>query len=357
MTRASNDDEMMSQDMPREMVEAAAWRVRLTEAGLESSEEFEAWLSASALNANAWQRVKASWDFFSEHAIAPEVMRARREALDRAHAVHANRTRIASLPPQSSWQRMTRRAAFGAAAAVVALGIGLWSWNLPTTYSTALGERRILKLDDGSTVTLDSNSVLTVSLRRDARNLELRAGQARFDVAHDVARPFSVHAGSQTVVATGTSFNVDLLDKTVLVTLLQGHVSVFDGGKPRLAGADVPPRLVAMLDPGERVTSVKAASGGVPVASVVRGVSLSQATAWQSGKLIFSDEPLSLVAARVSRYSALKIAVDESAGSLKLSGVFDAGDASAFIDAVQQVLPVAAKADGKGIVHLARRAQ
>ena len=57
---------------------------------------------------------------------------------------------------------------------------------------------------------------------------ELLSGQARFDVAHDAARPFSVHAGGQTVVATGTAFNVDLLGPQVLVTLI--NVLLFSVG-------------------------------------------------------------------------------------------------------------------------------
>src|SRR6202008_2663400 len=64
-----------------------------------------------------------------------------------------------------------------------------------------------------------------------ARTLELDHGRARFDVAHDVTRPFTVTAGSETVVAVGTSFNVERLGATVLVTLIQGHV-VIKGAAP-----------------------------------------------------------------------------------------------------------------------------
>jgi len=248
--------------------------------------------------------------------------------------------------------------ATAAAAAIIAVSIGTWTWSaaLPTTYATALGERRVLRLDDGSTVTLDSNSVLTVSLQRDARRLELKRGQARFDVAHDPARPFSVHVRDQTVVATGTSFDVDFLDKTVFVTLIQGHVSVFDDRRGLLRESVEPPPAVARLNPGEQLSSVPAvADGAPPSATIAQGVSLDQATAWQAGKLMFSDEPLSLVAARVNRYSARKLAVDDAAGSMKLSGVFDVGDAGTFADAVQRLLPIEASTGADGVIRLRRK--
>ena len=349
MTRAFDGGDAAN-DLSREVAEAAAWRVRLTEAGCETTEEFEAWIGASGLHGQAWRQVNDAWDIFSEHAIAPEIMNARRAALDRAREAQASRARVSSLRERMDWRWPV---AAGAAAEVIALAIGTWQWNRPASYTTALGERRVLKLEDGSTVTLDSDSVLKVSLRRDARNLELEKGQARFDVAHDVARPFSVHVRDRTVVATGTSFDVDLLDKTVFVTLIQGRVSVFEDRRGLLNQPQAAMRLLAKLDPGERLTSVTA-RGDVSAApaSISQGVSLEQTTAWQGGKLIFADEPLSLVAARVSRYSVRKLAVDGAAASLKLSGVFDAGDAASFVDAVQRVLPVAASTTADGVIHL-----
>ena len=343
MTRGIDETDV-ADDLSREVAEASAWRVRLNEADRDTSEDFEAWIAASARHAQAWRQVNDAWNLFAEHAIAPEIMDARRRALDHARKAQASRVRAW---PKRSWPLAA------AAAAILALAIGAWVGIRPDVYTTALGERRVLKLEDGSTVTLDSDSVLEVSLRRDARRLELRQGQARFDVAHDARRPFSVHVLDRTVVATGTSFDVDLLDKTVFVTLIQGHVSVFEDRGGVLETSHGPASLVARLDPGERLTSAAVpAEGAKPAVSVAQGVALDQAVAWQNGKLIFSDEPLALVAARVSRYSSRKIAVDGAAGSLKLSGVFDVGDASGFIDAVQRVLPVAASIGGDGLIHL-----
>src|SRR6185437_15005809 len=77
-----------------------------------------------------------------------------------------------------------------------------------------------------SQLTLDARSEVSVRYTSDARALTLVRGQAQFDVAHDVARPFSVTAEGHEVLATGTAFDVDLLGPKLLVTLLKGRVVV-----------------------------------------------------------------------------------------------------------------------------------
>src|SRR3546814_1264895 len=90
-----------------------------------------------------------------------------------------------------------------------------WSSDVCSSdlYRTVLGERRVVTLADGSTVSLDAASEVRVAYSERARELALVRGQARFDVAHDPRRPFAVQARDQRVVATGTAFNVDLLDR------------------------------------------------------------------------------------------------------------------------------------------------
>lgn len=67
----------------RPVVEAARWRVQLAELGLKRTAEFDAWVAASPENRAAWRRVQSYWEVLGEHSTAPEVMTARRKALDR----------------------------------------------------------------------------------------------------------------------------------------------------------------------------------------------------------------------------------------------------------------------------------
>src|SRR5690349_17398343 len=93
-----------------------------------------------------------------------------------------------------------------AAAAVVGVGVTLYWHSLendgytsPTaaqTFATAVGKRDSVRLSDGTRVLLAPESRLTVAMGygKKVRELEL-TGEAYFDVHHDAAHPFVVHAG------------------------------------------------------------------------------------------------------------------------------------------------------------------
>lgn len=319
----------------RLLAEASAWRVRLAEAGAESSLAFEAWLRADARHRAAWARVNAPWDLLGEHAAAPELMAVRRDALDRAHR---HKRAGAGLRPRLALAAMV----------LVAVAAGGWIWKAqqPEVFRTALGERRVIPLADGSRVSLDSGSELRLRFDDRARRLELRRGQARFDVARDVARPFTVQVRDQLVVATGTAFNVDLLGERVLVTLIEGRVEVLPGPSTGpAAAASAPAARSTALNAGEQLVLAPRR------APVVAPVDLDRATAWESGQLVFSDEPLATVAQRVGRYHGHPVEVDAGAAALRISGVFRAGDVDTFVEVVTRYLPVRAVArDDGGIV-------
>jgi transmembrane sensor len=332
------DDEAM-----RRLASAAVWRVRLTEEGLESSATFEAWLAEDPANEAAWRQVNAPWDLLGEQAANPEVVTARRQALARA----ADRSAPASEP------RHPRRAYVlsGLAAGLAAIVAGaLWLFAQPSEYRTTLGERRVVTLDDGSKVSLDSQTVLQVRYSAAARRLKLKQGQARFDVFHNARRPFSVDAGDRTVIATGTSFNIDLRQSAVVVTLIEGRVLV----TPREASVLLPMSRkqeapTVPLDAGQTLTTALDAVAPPRVESV----DLDTVTAWESGRLMFDDEPLGEVVERVGRYSSQPILVaDEHAAKLRISGVFNAGDVTTFVDAVSRYLPVRATSRPDGAIVL-----
>jgi transmembrane sensor len=346
MTTQKPTDEAMT----RQLEEASAFRVRLAEAGMDSSEALEAWLAADPAHRAAWARVNGPWELVGEHATAPELMAMRRDALSRTHR-----------QGRARWNGRPRRgrlmAAVASFAVIVACGIGVYMWNAQRgdVYRTVSGERRVVTLEDGSKISLDARSEVRVRYTGDARRLELLSGQARFDVAHDSQRPFSVRARDQLVIATGTAFNVDMVGSTVLVTLIEGRVEVLENigtPRPRVAAhleaddiaVDKPQRQV--LTAGEQL---RVAPDTVPV---VTTVDVDRAVAWESGHLVFSDEPLSSVVARINRYAALPVEVDPDIGKLRISGVFRTDDLGTFIDTVTRYLPVVATVRDDGGVTL-----
>lgn len=135
--------------------------------------------------------------------------------------------------------------------------------------ATMPGERRSVRLSDGSSVSLQPGTRVTVSLNDAGRRLRLERGGARFDVVHE-ARPFVVAAGSGTVTARGTLFEVALASgRRVSVRLLRGSVDV---AMPTLSSSEVrPARMIARLMPGDRVAFGNAATPGQLTAPQVSG--------------------------------------------------------------------------------------
>jgi transmembrane sensor len=351
---------------PERLEQAAAWRARLAESADQYIGEFSSWLAQDPRNREAWRCVQAPWDLLGQQATAPGVIRLRRASLVHAHdAMRGNLL----------WPRL-RRPALLAAAAACALAAGaflLRQHDRPVAYRTGFGERRVVTLADGSQLTLDSRSEVTVRYSADARALTLVRGQARFDVAHDVARPFSVTAGGHKVVATGTAFDVDLLGPKLLVTLLQGHVVVLPQsaaaipwvpdaapqgeGSATLAGAesralssdgDAMDRIY--LDPGEQLVMTPSA------APQISRVDIDRVTAWERGEIVFDNERLASVIRRMNRYGPRDIVIgDDRAASLRISGVFHEGDVDGFVSTIAAYLPVRAHERPDGDVVLTYR--
>jgi transmembrane sensor len=325
------------------LAEAAAWRVHLTEIDADTTAEFEAWL-ANPANTQAWAHVSHPWDYLSRQAHEPELVAARQAAL--GDAKRASRRYIAPI---------LRRRAVGAIAAVLIASVTIWGgaqWlQRPDDYRTAPGERRIISLVDGSKISLDANSDVTVRYTKNSRELHLLQGQARFDVAHDVERPFSVQAGNQKVIATGTAFNIDMAGPKVLVTLIEGHVVVLDENVRSAAIAINRPSSVE-LKAGQQLTAVDTAP------PAVAPVDIQRVTAWANGQVIFDNEALSSVVARVNRYTKTQIVIsDPKVGAMRISGVLNAGDVNSFVDIVTHYLPVRAATNDAGDIALVSEAK
>lgn len=349
----------MDKPTNKALVEAAAWCLHLSEAEVQTTPDFEAWLQADSTHGEAWARVEANWNIFKAHAAMPEVLALRQAALADAHNVARQRGApsegLRELTPQRTTQRTTKQLLFTlAAAASVLLAASVWYFLRPEIYRTRVGEQRVVALADGSKVQLDSASELSIDYSSRERNLTLSRGQARFDVAHDAARPFIVTAGAKKVVATGTAFNIDVLGTRVLVTLIEGDVLILPRNSTNLdqsIAAFAQSRLAGNSGAG----GVNLASGTVELvpgqelvssadgSSQVSGTNVARVTAWQKGQLLFDDETLSSVIERVNRYAAKPIVMtDDSIRELRISGVFDTHDIPGFITTITHYLPLSA---------------
>jgi transmembrane sensor len=344
----------------RRLVEATAWRTHLSEHDLESTPDFELWLTDTR-NREAWQSVQHSWNFIGEQATAPELLDLRRQALARVHAAGRERW-------QGGQGKRRFLAAIAASLLLAVTGGVVFYMTAPDVYRTQAGERRVVTLADGSQVQLDSQTELRVDYSKHSRDLKLVRGQARFDVARDVERPFSVVAADKKVVATGTAFNVDLLGKDLFVTLIEGKVVIL----PQAAPASRPPAVVSSSQHADAIANVTAAMPRLAAIELAAGQQLSvlengsatvaatsvdRATAWQSGQIVVENEPLGSVARRVGRYSERPIRLlDEQLAALKISGVFVTGDVDGFVQTITHFLPVQAEVR-QDAIYLRRRGE
>jgi transmembrane sensor len=328
---------------------AAEWCMRLADGDLTANErqEFDGWLQESPDNRQAFDQTVGVWQRFGEPSAAPEVIALRSEALEAL--------RLANRKRWTSDRRKSLRWIAGIAAVLLAiiLPLGLWYSSLPEIYQTGIGERRVAMLGDGSKVSLDAATKLEVKLERDRRELVLDAGRAKFDVAKDALRPFTVRAGDQIVVATGTSFSVELVGGKAHVVLYQGHVSVIDDTSRESWQNDRTKSVAAdqvELQPGKELIAPLA--GGAPQ---VVPADFEKSLSWENGQLTFIDEPLGTAIARVNRYSQKKVELaDASLAQLKVNGVYNAGDVAAFAVGINAVLPVRVTDTGDTFVIVRR---
>jgi transmembrane sensor len=224
------------------------------------------------------------------------------------------------------------------------------------THQTAVGETRVAKLADGSTVTLNTSTRLVVFYGPRLRDVYLSFGEANFDVAHEPARPFNVHAGKRVLQAVGTMFNVRVLSPdNVELTVTEGKVKVLYSPPPRMPGKS-PARL------REEVLQAEATVNALETALVEPGLQsvrrleegeVEARLAWQRGMLIFQGEPLGEVLEEVDRYTNTRfVLADEKLRDVRVGGYFRAGDVEGLLVALRENFLIDSRRDAQGRVVL-----
>lgn len=225
-----------------------------------------------------------------------------------------------------------RSKAGGAVALLLVVGLGAALHQagvvdrMRADHATTVGEIASIRLQDGSTVTLNTDTALTVRFQGGERRIELLRGEAFFDVAKDPTRPFTVTSGALSATARGTRFDVASAPADgVEVQVEEGRVEVAEGAR------------IAMLDAGD--AAVRGPSG--EIAKTTAAIDVGDATAWRDGKLVVSGRRLGEVLATIERYRRGRIVVlDQRAAKLRVSGTFDLRDTDQAIASIEASLPV-----------------
>lgn len=324
MSQAFEDDDAIAREAAR------LWAaVKNARDPAEAKRAAQGWRGQDVRHERAWRSVETAMMAF-DLAEAPGLDDLRAEA--RQAIAGAQRRRVARAVGIAG-------GALIAAGLTAAVFVGPLARPEAEVFETRSGERREARLADGSRLRLDGDTRIEARLTRKSRDVRLARGQARFDVASDPARPFTVAVNGRRVQAVGTSFNIDRLPGRSVITLLHGKV--------RIGSESDPQRWTATLVSGQQFV----AADGAP--DKIASVDPRAATAWSQGRLVFQDVALSDAVAQANRHGA-RLSVDPVAARLRITGVFRAGDRAALVEAVTASLPIRAEplADGGVMLRL-----
>jgi transmembrane sensor len=284
--------------------EAGAWLARLQSGDISSQDEtaFQSWVTADPAHAAAFEHATNVWNQLG--SIPRELY----------------------LPQKKPATMLSRRAVMaGAVTGLAALGSSFFFLRgaQARNYETVVGEQRRIPLADGSVLFLDTNTSLSVDLSGSRRLVDLKYGRVNFRVTPS-DRQFSVTAGDRMVIGNHSVFDVFNARDYFSVVLIDGDAQVSSS-----AGAPIE------LRQGDRLTATE------PNSLHRDRPDLSVLTAWQTGHLIFRNQPVSEIVDQVNRYSTVKIEVDDSnIASLHMSGGYVVGDTVGFAESLSQLLPI-----------------
>lgn len=344
--------------------EASAWVVQLH--GPERSPALEAafrdWLASDPEHGREFERVTRVW------VEAPEIPLGGTTRL-----VQWNRPRVA-------WR-------WAIAAAVLFIcgitGFGVYQVWSAEVYKTDVGEQRIVRLEDGTRVSLNSDTEVEVWFAKTQRHVVLERGEAYFEVTHDRHRPFIVKAGNHDVTAVGTAFMVRYDNGDTAVTLVEGKVTVshavvgeaaagkgetvvgtgpseesrvrVNASRTRLSGrsaalssaveSGAPPQVgsavgdrtvdtqglaqVVTLNPGERLVIATNAPATLDEPHI------DAVTAWRRGEVVLEHTRLDEAVTEMNRYEQRKLVISSpEIAHLEISGIYHVGDGAGFADTI-----------------------
>jgi transmembrane sensor len=185
-------------------------------------------------------------------------------------------------------------------------------------YETVLGGRRQVVLEDGSTIELNTSTVIRTAVSGVTRDVWLDRGEAFFSINHESA-PFVVHAGSRLITDLGTRFLVRREGESVRVAVTDGRVRVTEANT-------TDPSPTATIQKGDMLE----AEGDSTLVIQNTGATIARTLAWRSGMLEFDRTPLLRAAQEFNRYNQHKLSVTGKAAEIPIGGSFRVSNIQGF---------------------------
>lgn len=280
--------------------EAADWLLRLRDGDADPT-AFERWRASNPEHARAWARA--------------EILLGK----------------LGAVPPALALPTLDRPGHSGRRAAMARIGkLALLLGLLPTgwltqrqlahrglfaEYRTAAGERRELRLADGTQLTLNTATAVDVHFDQGSRQILLHTGEILVSTGHDapLGPPLQVVTRHGTATPLGTHFAVRQDSEETRVAVFAGRV--------RIAPAQAD-HAAYVLNSGQQATF------STNVATLPQAAD-DNTRAWAHGMLLADDMPLGKLAAELSRYRKGLIHCADDVAGWRISGAFPVGDSAA----------------------------
>ncbi len=265
------------------------------------------WLRASPDNARYLAEAQWLWEQMAEARIAPETTVDTEKALQKV--------KFQWQPAQPGVRAHSSRYWWPAVAAAFVLAVAaiyFFSTNAPVQPASIAAQNNLLTdtLTDGSVVTLNRHSDLVIASGFNRRERRMRLnGEGYFKVARDTGRPFVVDVQALEVTVVGTAFNINALSipGSVIVTVMEGKVSLKSGTQTEL------------LTPGESAVYERATG------KITRQTAPSpNVLAYQNRRFLFDATPLQTVIAQINAAYNIEITLENpDLNACPLSARFD----------------------------------
>lgn len=322
--------------------EALEWTIRVQHPEFAAWDELTAWLAADPRNAEDFHRLTLLDDeVVAAIGDAPAQPAQPVQSVAPILSAQTARPRAASRGGWRRWGRVAAGVALVAGLGSLALGLikrappGVSPGASPGASSTIVaittrpGERRDLRLADGTQVALAGASRLSIDAT--GRHAELEEGQAMFSVVHDPARPFSVRLGAATVTDVGTIFDLRRREGRNAVAVAQGEV--------RVEGAGAPVEVVA----GRRLRF----GGGAAVE--LDAIAPNAVAGWRGGRFSYADAPVTEVVADIEQTTGAQIRMSPEVANRRFAGAIavSSGDAGQTLRSVAPVMGLSVAREGQ----------
>jgi transmembrane sensor len=299
--------------------EALDWTIRVQAPGFADWDALTAWLAADPRRGDCFHRLT--------------VRDAEIAAVLRENPPRPRPLADVGRPALRRWGLLAAGLALVLVPAAVWLGrAGLTPHAPPSTLAveTRAGERRALRLADGTQIVIAGATRLTIDPA--GRRAQLDVGQATFAVAHDPARRFVVRMGDATITDVGTVFDLRRRDGRSTVAVAEGAV--------RVDGVGAPVELAA----GRRLRFTGAS------APELDAISPDAASAWQQGRFSYDDATIADVAADIEQATGARIMLSPRVAGQRFAGTIAIeGDAGRTLRDLAPVLGVSVSRGAGGV--------